>query len=87
MAESGEIRLDDIRVIPAKFAPWPHPPFPFLLSTRLYPEWPFAKLSDTNDELSREVTVALLTMPGDSPAASAAQIGGLEHLPGLYQRS
>ncbi len=76
MAVSGEIRMDTIRVIPGNTAPGPQPPFPYMHSTRLYPEWPFAKLSDTTEDLSREVTVALLTMPADSPAAVAAESGG-----------
>ncbi|MBI5590131.1 MAG: PhnD/SsuA/transferrin family substrate-binding protein [Deltaproteobacteria bacterium] len=76
MAASGEIRMDEIRVIPGDAAPGSQSTFPYLHSTHLYPEWPFAKLSDTTDELSREVTVALLSMPADSPAAMAAQSGG-----------
>jgi len=76
MAASGEIRMDAIRVIPAYTAPGPRPAFPYLHSTRLYPEWPLAKLSDTTEDLSRELTVALLSMPADSPAAMAAQSGG-----------
>ncbi len=76
MAANGEIRMDEIRVIPADATTGSRFPFPYLHSTRLYPEWPFAKRSDTNDELSRKVTVALLTMPAGSPAAIAAQSGG-----------
>jgi PAS domain S-box-containing protein len=76
MAAAGEIRLDAIRVIPAGAAPGSRTTFPYLLSTRLYPEWPFARLSDTTEDLAREVTVALLSMPVDSPAAIAAQSGG-----------
>jgi two-component system sensor histidine kinase TtrS len=76
MAADGEIRMDVIRVISANVAPESRSTFPYLHSTRLYPEWPFAKLSDTNDELSRELAVALLGMPADSPAAKAAQSGG-----------
>ncbi|MBI5591703.1 MAG: PhnD/SsuA/transferrin family substrate-binding protein [Deltaproteobacteria bacterium] len=76
MAASGEIRMDEIRVIPGDAVPGSQSTFPYLHSTRLYPEWPFAKIADTTDELSREVTVALLSMPADSPAAMAAQSGG-----------
>jgi PAS domain S-box-containing protein len=76
MAASGEIRMDGIRVIAVNVEPETRSAFPYLHSTRLYPEWPFAKLSDTSEELSREVTVALLGMPADSPAAIAAQSGG-----------
>jgi|GEM_PF-3163112 len=76
MAADGEIRMDAIRVISVDVVSGPRSTFPYLHSTRLYPEWPFAKLSDTTEDLSREVTVALLTMPADSPAAMAAQSGG-----------
>jgi len=51
-----------------------YPPFPH--STRGYPEWPMAKLKHTPDKLAKEVAVALLEMPVDSPAAIAAECGG-----------
>jgi len=76
MAASGEIRMDAIRVIPGNAAPAPRSTFPYLHSTRLYPEWPFAKLTETTEELSRDVTVSLLSMSPDSPAAIAAESGG-----------
>ena len=50
MAADGEIRMDAIRVIPADAAPGSRTTFPYLLSTRLYPEWPFARLSDTTED-------------------------------------
>lgn len=50
--------------------------FPYFLSTRLYPEWPIAKLKHTPDELAEKVAVALLSMPKHSPAALSAQISG-----------
>jgi PAS domain S-box-containing protein len=76
MTTSGEIRMDEIRVISADATPGLWSTFPYLHSTRLYPEWPFAKLFGTNEDLSREVTVALLNIPAISPAAIAAQSGG-----------
>ena len=76
MAADGQIQMDEIRVIPANVAAVPRSNFPYLHSTRLYPEWPFAKLSGTSDELSRKLTVVLLGLPADSPAATAAQSGG-----------
>jgi diguanylate cyclase (GGDEF)-like protein/PAS domain S-box-containing protein len=36
------------------------PSFPYLLSTRLYPEWPIAALPHTNSELAAHFTAALL---------------------------
>ena len=50
--------------------------FPFLLSTQLYPEWPFAQLKHTDSELATAVAVALLEMPADCPAAKAAKCAG-----------
>lgn len=56
MQEEGLIRLSDIKVIGAKN----HPNFPFLVSTELYPEWPFIKLKHTSEDLSNNVLSALL---------------------------
>lgn len=46
------------------------------LSTRLYPEWPFARVHHTSPELAREVAVALLQMPVDAPEARAGNHAG-----------
>lgn len=50
--------------------------FPFLLSTRLYPEWPLAVVRHTNDALAEQVVSALLKMPRNSLAAKAGKIAG-----------
>ena len=50
--------------------------FPFVVSTRLYPEWPFAKLASTSETLADKVLVALLEMPSNSQAAKDANIAG-----------
>ncbi len=49
---------------------------PYLCTTREYPDWPMAKVKDTPDELAEKVTVALLQMQPDSPAAVAAECAG-----------
>ncbi|VAW79951.1 Chemotaxis regulator - transmits chemoreceptor signals to flagelllar motor components CheY [hydrothermal vent metagenome] len=46
------------------------------LSTRLYPEWPFATLKDTPRELATRVAQALLSMPADHPAAQISRTAG-----------
>ena len=66
MSTSGDIELKDIRII----NPQQEKGFPFLLSTRLYPEWPFSKVRGTSDELAKEVALALFVMPKDHPAAT-----------------
>ncbi|MEK7246575.1 MAG: phosphate/phosphite/phosphonate ABC transporter substrate-binding protein, partial [Pseudomonadota bacterium] len=69
MAAEGKIRLRDFQVL----NPLSHPGFPFLVSTRLYPEWPFAKLKNTPPDLAQALAIALLQMPENAPAA---QTGG-----------
>lgn len=78
MAAEGKIDLSTIEVI----APYRNATdgvnhrFPYLRSTRLYPEWPFAKVSGVPDQLARQVSMALLAMPEHSAAARNAQIYG-----------
>jgi two-component system sensor histidine kinase TtrS len=72
MASAGTIGLDDFRIInPQHVAE-----FPFALSTRLYPEWPFSKVAHTADALAQKVAVALLNMPHDHAAALAGNYAG-----------
>jgi len=68
----GKIGLADFRVL----NPQHHPGFPFQVSTRLYPEWPFSRLHNTPHDLAQKVAIALLSMPADSPAAQAGFYGG-----------
>ncbi|MFV1997263.1 MAG: PhnD/SsuA/transferrin family substrate-binding protein [Acidiferrobacterales bacterium] len=72
MAIEGKIELADFRIL----NPRKKSGFPFWHSTRLYPEWPFAKLKHTPDKLAQRVAVALLTLPADSAAALAARSAG-----------
>ncbi len=50
--------------------------FPYPHSTRLYPEWPFSRTSQTSDELSTKVAIALLSMPPNAPAARDGRYHG-----------
>ena len=72
MAESGLIKLDDFKIINKKLSD----DFPFALSTQLYPEWPFVKMRKTSNSLSKQVALALLTIPADHPAAIAGKYLG-----------
>lgn len=72
MAERGLINPKDIKVINEQKLEG----FPFLLSTRLYPEWPFAKLRHVPEELSERVAIALLSMPIQSVAAISSESAG-----------
>jgi PAS domain S-box-containing protein len=72
MASEGKINVRDFRVLNQQ----QREGFPFALSTRLYPEWPFARVKHTDDELAKRVVIALLGMRMESRAARAAQITG-----------
>jgi len=78
MMLSGEIDPGTVRVLRPSRLQLSHndAQFPFLHSTRLYPEWPFARLPSTDDRLAEQVAIALLQMPADSEAARAAKAGG-----------
>jgi two-component system sensor histidine kinase TtrS len=72
MAAAGTIDINGFHII----NPQQVEEFPFALSTRLYPEWPFSKVAHTPDSLAQQVAIALLQMPNDHPAALAGKYAG-----------
>lgn len=72
LAEEGKIQLSDFKVIHQNKIER----FGGLLSTRLYPEWPFARLRHSSIDVAERIAVALIELPSDSPAARAAGIAG-----------
>lgn len=72
MTVEGKIRMDQVHVI----APKSYPGFPFAVSTALYPEWPFSKLSHTSDKLAESVLIALL---GIEPELEVAKRTNTDH--------
>lgn len=72
MQNDGLINLDDFKII----SPKKYKEFPFVVTTELYPEWPFAKLSSTSEELSIAVLVALLNISSDSQVAKTSKVSG-----------
>lgn len=68
MEKEGHISLSDFKILNQKSTKG----FPLIHSTKLYPEWPFSKLSHIDDdELVEKLTVALLSIKNDSSAALA----------------
>lgn len=59
MANQGQIRLEDFRVLSGR----QDPGLPCALSTRLYPNWPIAVTRQTDPGLAKAVARALLAMP------------------------
>ena len=74
MAKEGYINLSDIKVIHTKDTVYPN--YNYLLSTRLYPEWPVAALPHTDPVLSKSIAIALLQMEENDPAAKALRSSG-----------
>ena len=75
MEAEGKIKMADFRVLQlTDSSPADH--FPFLRSTRLYPEWPLSATMGTSEKLRKAVAVALLSLQPDSAAARAASITG-----------
>ena len=73
LADKGKIKLEDFRIIcPKKITA----EFPFVHSTKLYPEWPFAVFPGVPRSLVKKVAEVLLNIPPDSPAARAANSTG-----------
>lgn len=66
----GRVRADEFTVVAEREAA----SFPCRVSSRLYPDWPFARAASTPPELAKAVAASLLTMtPVDGRAWTAPQ--------------
>lgn len=72
MVSEGKINLSDIKVLGAK----DKIDFPYLLSTKLYPEWPFAKLNHASDDLSNRLLAELVVYQPCKEDIKMNEIGG-----------
>jgi len=72
MAADSLIDLNNFRVLGERKTEG----YPFKHSTRLYPEWPFAKFPKASNELSNKVARALMDIKPDDPAAIAGKYVG-----------
>ncbi len=80
MQANGQLPQDRVKILGSLNSP----NFPVEVSTRLYPEWPFAALQGVSDELTRKVSNALLSLPWDGEVAKNLQIVGF-NVPGDYR--
>ncbi len=71
MQDEGKIKMSEFRVIHQV-----KDDFPFVHSTRLYPEWPMAAIASTDPGLAAKVEAALVAMGKDDPAAKSAKVVG-----------
>lgn len=72
MAAEKLINIDKLKILNKKTDSH----FPYLHSTRLYPEWPIAKLKQTSETLAKMVSVTLLELDKNSFAAQQARSSG-----------
>ncbi len=72
MFSASKRQLDNIKVINPKT----YKNFPYQVSTKLYPEWPFSKLNHTSNRLANQVVSQLLNIPYDSIVAKETNVGG-----------
>lgn len=72
LAQKGNVNLSDIKVLGQKKVEG----FPFLLSTALFPEWPFLASHTVPPALRQDVARALLSIKPDQEAAKMGQYTG-----------
>ncbi|MEW6676574.1 MAG: diguanylate cyclase [Pseudomonadota bacterium] len=72
LAQAGGLDLAQVKAVGTRLVPG----FPFLLSTRLYPEWPIAAMPQADPRLAQQVAKALFSMEAESPAARTGHYYG-----------
>ncbi|MCG7926937.1 MAG: PhnD/SsuA/transferrin family substrate-binding protein [Candidatus Thiodiazotropha taylori] len=72
MADSGAIDMSELKILNQRKLAG----FPFLISTEIYPEWPFAAMPHADQDLGRRVAAALLGMQHNGEVASQVGIEG-----------
>ena len=72
MAAAGELALEDVRVIHPQLLPG----YPYAVSTRLYPEWPFVALPTASPDVARKITALLMSIENEGELATALTIYG-----------
>ena len=72
MAREGKLELSQIRILNQKHVD----NFHLLLSTRLYPEWPFAALPHADQNIARRVAAVLFELEDDPAVAKSMGIRG-----------
>jgi PAS domain S-box-containing protein len=71
MVREGKLDPARIRIIHRQ-----HADYPAMVSTRLYPDWPFTALPGVDDRMAREVAAALFLLEPEAEEARAMKIQG-----------
>ena len=72
MEHDGKLEMKQLKILNRQNLPG----FPQQLSTRLYPEWPFAAMPHIDENLARHVAAALLMLEENKEATRAMDIHG-----------
>ena len=72
LVEGGRLSFDQVKIVNEQH----NAGYPYLLSTQIYPEWPFAMVSGVSNDLAKKVLQTLLAMPPNDAAAITARIHG-----------
>jgi len=72
LAAKGKINLDYFKILNGKENKY----FPFLLSTDLYPEWPFSRLPHIENKVAAIMYAALSSIPDDLIKSGRVNIAG-----------
>ena len=80
MMREGKLAPNSVKVLNAQKLAG----FDWAFSTTLYPLWPFAAMTQVDDELAAQVAAALLMLPHDGEVARASNIWGFT-IPANYQ--
>jgi ABC-type phosphate/phosphonate transport system substrate-binding protein len=63
MAAAGKLDLAKLKIV----GEYKSNGYPYRHSTQLYPHWPFAKLDHVADDVTKDLLIALLSLPPDHP--------------------
>ena len=72
MIASGEIQPQDFRIIGEQ----KHEDYPYVVSTKLYPEWPLFAMPHVKPHKAKEFLGALFSLKADSPHLAHTKIAG-----------
>jgi PAS domain S-box-containing protein len=72
MAREGKLDINQLKIINRQALP----DFPLQVSTRLYPEWPFAAMPHIDEKLARRVVVTLFELEDNTAATQMMGING-----------
>lgn len=72
MQEEGKLNPDQLKIINQQDLPG----YPYLVSTRLYPEWPFVVMPNVDQHIASRVASALLALDDGHPVSQSIGIHG-----------